>query len=83
LNNINSPNNINSREISMKTFLRPFLTQSLFLLCSLAATLPAIATEAGWRQIGLPSASGQPAIPVALYYQRKLPPKPSAWGHSR
>ncbi len=48
----------------MKTLLRPFLTQSLFLLGSFAATLPAIAAVAGLRQVGLPGASGQPAIPA-------------------
>jgi predicted dienelactone hydrolase len=66
-------NAINSLELSMQTFLRPFLTRSLFLLGSLAATLPAIATEAGWRHLDLPAASAQPAIPVALYYPTETP----------
>jgi predicted dienelactone hydrolase len=59
----------------MHAFLRPLLTHALFALSSLAATLPAIAAEAGWRHIELPTASAQLAIPVALYYPTVTPAK--------
>ncbi len=59
----------------MHSFLRPLLIQSLFVLGSLAATLPAFAAEAGWRHIELTTASDQPTIPVALYYPTATPAK--------
>jgi predicted dienelactone hydrolase len=59
----------------MHTSLRPFLTQSIFALGSLAVGLPAIAAEAGWRHLDLTTASAQPAIPVALYYPTAAPTK--------
>jgi predicted dienelactone hydrolase len=64
----------------MNTFLRAFLTKSVFFLCILAVTLPAIATEAGWRLIELATASAQPAIPVALYYPTATPAKTVSMG---
>ena len=73
-------NSINTPEITMHTFLRPFLTQSLFLFGSLAATVPSIAAEAGWRHVELVTTSPQPAIPVALYYPTATPAKTVSMG---
>ncbi len=64
----------------MHSFLRPLLTQSIFFLGSLAATLPAFAAEAGWRHIELTTASAQLAIPVALYYPTATPAKTVSMG---
>jgi predicted dienelactone hydrolase len=64
----------------MHTFLRLFLNQTLFVLGSVVATLPAIAAEAGWRHLELPAASAQPAIPVALYYPTATPAKTVSMG---
>jgi predicted dienelactone hydrolase len=64
----------------MNTLVRAFLTKSVFLLSSLVAALPAIATEAGWRMIELATASTQPTIPVALYYPTATPAKTISMG---
>jgi predicted dienelactone hydrolase len=59
----------------MHTSLHAFLTKSAFIIGSLAATLPAIAAEAGWRHLELATAGAQQTIPVALYYPTATPGK--------